>query len=285
MPASDARWYFAYGSNMDSESLSRRNIEVVESARASLGGYRLAFDLSVDLFRQEPRMANLRQAPAGTVHGVAHRIREQDLVRLDAEEFTYDRLPVDLDFYDGRVEPGCTYVVTDERFLCPEGLPSERYLHILQNGAREHDLDPEFCAWLDAHSAHPMDPDPGLPLALQARDDHPAIAMDQVRQPGPDGRPTLVAFGGWVFDFSEVDNPLARAFLTGRDATAVLVGRTLDLPAPHSAAQMHPKHWAWLNHALHDLVRVAPVAGALQGGLDASLANGAWRAKGRDGTG
>ncbi len=145
-------WNFAYGSNMHPERrLSRAGLRPLEVVPAILRGWRLCFNIpGVPLL--EPSMASITEAPGRCVHGVLLRLRAEEFHRLERSEGGsdfYGRVEVEVETYDERR-------ITARAFKAAPALetretpPSRRYLDLLQTGARESGLDPQYCEQLDA---------------------------------------------------------------------------------------------------------------------------------------
>ena len=104
--------------------------------------------------------------PSRSVHGVVWLCDEADMAKLDAIESSYDRVAARARLYDG-VEVDCTVYKYNEVRLAEynskkkkkekeeeeegDGLPSERYLEIMIEGCRHHNVSPSYVEWLRAH--------------------------------------------------------------------------------------------------------------------------------------
>ncbi len=146
----DEIWYFAYGANMHAATFRvRRGIEPKEWRRSRLAGYRLRFNLEG---RPKGRAApaNLEADASGEVWGVAYRITRRDLLRLDASEGVpgrgYRHVTVTVEIEDGRAIEAVAYIAAG---LAADGRPSLRYLNLLRDGARTHDLPADYIRFLD----------------------------------------------------------------------------------------------------------------------------------------
>jgi len=140
-------WYFAYGSNLDPRTfLGRRKMRPAETRVATLGGFRLVFDLPVG--PGERGVANLLPASGASVCGVAYRIDEAQGRRLDRTEGVpraYRRHAIELEDRSGERIRGFTYVSPHRQ---PQRKPSPRYMGLLLHGARHHGLPAEYVAFL-----------------------------------------------------------------------------------------------------------------------------------------
>jgi cation transport regulator ChaC len=147
----DAIWYFAYGSNMHRSAFHERRGMRPSAVRAGcIRGYRLRFNLDGrPLGRSAP--ANICPDPAGEVWGVLYRLTRRELIWLDATEGVpgrnYRHVWLDAMDREGQTVPVVTYMAAGK----PEdGRPSLRYITLLREGARAHDLPRAWIAKLDA---------------------------------------------------------------------------------------------------------------------------------------
>jgi cation transport regulator ChaC len=145
----DARWYFAYGSNMQAATLrGRRGIEPLDVRVGRLPGYRLCFDIPIGAGARG--VANLAIDVEAHVWGVAYLLTGDQHERLDRTEGVpagvYRRLPVHVATPAGSLAAE-TYI--SER-RDPSRLPSFRYLGLLREGAREHALPADWLSVLEA---------------------------------------------------------------------------------------------------------------------------------------
>jgi len=142
-------WYFAYGSNMQRATfVGRRGMRPDSSRAGRLDGYRLTFDLAVG--PGERGVANIVVDPLACVCGVLHRITRAELEILDRSEGVpygaYDHLTVEVAAGDDVVVEACTYISVHGK---PGRKPSDRYIGLLLDGAREHALPPSYVAELE----------------------------------------------------------------------------------------------------------------------------------------
>jgi hypothetical protein len=142
--STDTVQYFAFGANMARRVLvDRRGIVPLASCAARLDGYALRFALR-GLPLVEPAFASIVEAPGDSMFGVLHTLRAADLARLDTIEGPYDRVDVEVSTASG-VARATAYRA---RKLSAEREPSKRYLQLLIEGAREHDLPEPWIAEL-----------------------------------------------------------------------------------------------------------------------------------------
>jgi hypothetical protein len=159
----DSKWYFAFGSNLSALSFrKRRGIQPLEWTPVILKGWELTFDLPGFPYI-EPAFANLKINPESEVHGIAYRISDAQLAHLHRTEASYDLAQVKVKPYAPSDAKELTaYVcVTSPRIrrFTPlqekQNYPSIRYLKLLQVGAREANLHPDWINKLDQLPASP----------------------------------------------------------------------------------------------------------------------------------
>ena len=137
----DEIWYFAFGANMhDSAFRERRGMRPLEWRPGRVKGYRLRFNLE-GRPKGKAAPANICPDLNDEVWGVLYRITRRDLVRLDATEGVPGRRyrPIWLKAEDTNGNPlqVVTYIAEG---LENDGNPSPRYITLLREGARAHDL-------------------------------------------------------------------------------------------------------------------------------------------------
>ena len=148
--AKDQIWYFAYGANMhDSAFRVRRGIQPLEHRSGRIKGYRLRFNLG-GRPSGKAAPANLHPDPDAEVWGVLYRITRRDLIRLDSTEGVpgrgYRHVVVEAEDRNGRVIPAVTYIAPGKEM---DGKPSLRYITLLREGARTHELPETYIQFLD----------------------------------------------------------------------------------------------------------------------------------------
>jgi gamma-glutamylcyclotransferase len=148
--ANDEIWYFAYGANMhDSAFRVRRRIQPLEHRSGRIKGYRLRFNLE-GRPRGKAAPANLHPDPHAEVWGVLYRITRRDLIRLDSTEGVpgrgYRHVEIEAEDRDRRVIPAVTYIAQGKDV---DGKPSLRYITLLREGARTHELPETYIRFLD----------------------------------------------------------------------------------------------------------------------------------------
>ncbi len=133
--------YFAYGSNLLRERLLTRCPNLSYAGRATLPGYRLAFD---KVSEDGSGKCAIEAAQADDVFGVLWNVPEEDLTELDrAEGADYERHAVDIVMGEGRIVDAMTYDATKRQ----SGLkPYDWYLALVIAGAVQQGLADEYIA-------------------------------------------------------------------------------------------------------------------------------------------
>ncbi len=144
----EARWYFAYGSNLDAERLEGRIGRTnVEWRLARLEGYRLSFDKPAS---DGSGYAMIARHEDDTVYGVLYALHEYELERLDTCEGVsnhYVRRTVDAITAEGDLIPvECYFAVSPSNGL----LPRRKYLDLIIRGAKAHNLPVHHISHLEA---------------------------------------------------------------------------------------------------------------------------------------
>jgi hypothetical protein len=127
--------YFAYGSNMDLDQLTRRVGAVKVRGVGSVTGVQLCFNKRS---KDGSGKANLMAAPSGAVEGVLCVMEADQLARLDDSETGYHRGSVSVTTEDGVLE-AVTYFANSDRIW--DGLrPTQDYLALIVGGAERFGL-------------------------------------------------------------------------------------------------------------------------------------------------
>ena len=139
--------YFAFGANMHAATLQRRGIETAASWPGRVRGYRLVFDNpAIPLL--EPAFASISRSEDDDVWGVVFEMSDRALRSLGGYEgHQYREVGVEVEF-DGSRRAARTFVTNG---VGKERLPSRRYLSVLVDAAREHDLPDSWIARLESH--------------------------------------------------------------------------------------------------------------------------------------
>jgi gamma-glutamylcyclotransferase len=133
-------YYFAYGSNMDTERIrdDKRLAYLPKAQSACLKKWRLRFNKMAtrpkDLHARIGWANIVNGRSNESVHGVLYEVTAQDLARLDDIENGYCRAEVVVRLPDGNDANAVTYVACEE--LVKTGLrPTREYLNHLLAGA------------------------------------------------------------------------------------------------------------------------------------------------------
>lgn len=131
-------WYFAFGSNMDSETfVNSRKMSPLSKEVARLSGFELVFDQK-GIPIVEPAFASIRESKDSEVWGVLYKLSKEDFERLHYTEGNdYEVRSIEVQGnVNGPIQ--CSTYIGRESIL---GLtPSRRYLRKLISGAVQHEL-------------------------------------------------------------------------------------------------------------------------------------------------
>lgn len=207
--------YFGFGSNLNITSLRAKGVEPLASRLAVLHGWQLRFNVQ-HFFRHEGGVGNIEpsEAPDARVLGVLYECPDDSLLSLDAMEACghgYDRITVEVEA-DGEQLSALTYIGMPE-FIDDSCRPSQRYLNIVVNGARQAGLDHDYVQNLVAQSVHRPDE---YPPFTPPSGDYPVFDTDSLAN-----KPLYTALYDAVFDMSAA-RPLhefLKGFFGGRDMT------------------------------------------------------------------
>jgi cation transport regulator ChaC len=159
--ATDLLWYFAYGSNMHSETIrGRRGIAYRSAVAARALGWRLVFD-KPPLVPGAGAAANIVADPGATAPGVVFEITRAELEHVELTEGVlidnYRRVEVLLEPLvrdPGARVPTTAFSLSSTRGE-PGVRPSSRYMEIVIAGAREHGLPEEHVRFLERVPVEP----------------------------------------------------------------------------------------------------------------------------------
>jgi len=147
-------WYFAYGSNMQSETLrGRRGVPFRRAVVVRAPGWRVVFD-KPPLFSIGEAFANIVREPDAVAWGVAFEIGDDDLAQIERSEGVmlgnYRRVELAVEaLIDCEDAPRvATSLASDRRD--PSLLPSTRYMALVVAGALEHALPADYVEALRA---------------------------------------------------------------------------------------------------------------------------------------
>ena len=175
-PATDTVRYFAYGANMASSTLAKRDIKPLSACPAQLpahssiafrhrGGYATIIESSVTsstppqwqiILDKTPVPKGRDQARApkdhGLVyhgaHGVLYELKKADMQKLAGRETGYALGSTTVTSYAG-TETSALLFTSQPLLLLPASVPPQRrYLELMLEGAKTHGLAPEYMQWL-----------------------------------------------------------------------------------------------------------------------------------------
>ncbi len=171
--------YFAYGANMASSTLAKRDIKPLSACPAQLpshhsiafrhrGGYATIMDTSAasgsfmpwrSLWQTTPVVKDSRASSAAPTdqslqlvyhgpHGVLYELHKADLKKLTSRETGYAVSSATVTSYAG-VGTSALLFTSQALLLLPASVPPQRrYLKLLLEGAKTHGLAPEYMQWL-----------------------------------------------------------------------------------------------------------------------------------------
>jgi gamma-glutamylcyclotransferase len=161
-------WYFAYGSNMQSDTLrGRRGVTFRRALPVRAPGWRVVFD-KPPLFSIGEAFANIVPEPDATALGVAFEVGADDLAQIERSEGVsfgnYRRVELAVDpLAPCDDAPASAMSLASER-RDPSLLPSTRYMALVIAGALEHGLPAEY---LDTLRAIPAGEQTAMARALR----------------------------------------------------------------------------------------------------------------------
>lgn len=219
-------WFFGYGSNMDSENLSKKKgVAVLQTTPAILRGYKMAFSLPAITYA-EPFFANCEKGEeSDNIHGVAFETDSDSVAKMDKVESGYDKASVQLEAYDGRKMNGYVYVNKPHREV-RVGNPSGRYLRLLINGAKAAGLDKEYIARLEATPVYKPSAETLAKRASSIAGNHPVKEMTKASL-GEDPS-HFVSIFGYIINAGPPTGFFASH--RGKDITNRMVRHYLNLP-------------------------------------------------------
>lgn len=161
--------YFAFGSNMLTERLTRRCPSASPVGPGMLEDHGLAFS---KIGREGSGKATIVEQAGSRVFGVIFTLDPRELGVLDAFEGKgkgYDRIDdcAVRHLSEDATVSACTYKAPSA-FCDPAMMPFDWYLALVIAGARQHDLPEDYVARI-ATTPHRADPEPFRPTALEAR--------------------------------------------------------------------------------------------------------------------
>ena len=141
--------YFAYGSNMNQDLLERRTLSPkgsLKPERSILKDYQLVFNTGLG---QLGMAASVEPCRGECTHGLTYKLNIPEFNFLLASEgfpVGYKIESVRVGLYDGGVISDALTLRSGKGLL--SGKPSERYIKLLQKGAKDNGLDMEYQRFL-----------------------------------------------------------------------------------------------------------------------------------------
>jgi len=147
-------WYFAYGSNMQSDTLhGRRGIAFRRAVAVRAPGWRVVFD-KPPLLPIGEAFANIVPDPDAAALGVAFEVDEEDLAHIELSEGVllgnYRRVRLQVEPLATLADPPQTAVSLASERRDATLRPSTRYMALVVAGAQEHGLPDEYVEILRA---------------------------------------------------------------------------------------------------------------------------------------
>jgi hypothetical protein len=150
-------WYFSYGTNMNSKSFEAMKIHPTRCVAATVDLY-LNFQMLVIPYMEPcfPSVGPERIFPGQPLcHGVAFEVTEREFRYICLKEagnghtgLGYEVTDMRCKTYDGQ-ELSCKVLrIRNPRQIGFQPFPSRRYFDLLEEGARFHDLNHEYQAWI-----------------------------------------------------------------------------------------------------------------------------------------
>ena len=133
--------YFSYASYMVSSSMKERIRGAQDLGIATLLGYQVLFNKD----GRDSGKANLVKAPGWTTWGVLYQLKEADLEILDSFEDGYEREHLAV-YHKGQECMAFTFI-SDQ---LTERKPTKDYVQFIVDGAKEHNLPPNYIEYLEA---------------------------------------------------------------------------------------------------------------------------------------
>jgi hypothetical protein len=139
--------YFAFGSNLNPDVLERRTLSSIGSLtyqRVVLDNYQLVFNQGS---AARGLSASVEPKFGSTTHGLLYKLNLIQFAALRATEKGYDIENVLVQPYEGGKRISAATLRSSGKNLI-SGKPSDRYIKLLQKGAREQSLSEEYQNYL-----------------------------------------------------------------------------------------------------------------------------------------
>ena len=151
-------WNFAFGSNLSAAKVESRGMQPLLALRGRLPGWTLLFNHVGGYANIEPadsaRQIDLSQLPQPVpdeTHGMLLKLSRRAFADLARQEYAYDTVEVAVEVYDAdgpRVQHALAFKTNPCALTTSRTRPSERYIRIIREGARESQISAPYCRWL-----------------------------------------------------------------------------------------------------------------------------------------
>jgi hypothetical protein len=238
--------YFAIGSMMNPKSMSLRGLRPVSSKPAILIDSRV-------VFKGAGGMAFCESAVGEEADGVLHEMTQEDMIKLDGIEVTYDRCQATCRLYDDSIVPCTVYMQSQKsgtaKLMVEDKLPGERYIDIIVRGMRAVGVRQEA---IENMLAQPVEPRKKAEdfLKLAVPEGTPTWTMEQLTAAAEDDK-VVRCINGKVLEY---DGPRDVPFFkmlkeqSGTDVT-FMTACYLYEPSygdPTCLEEMSAEHRAWV---------------------------------------
>jgi hypothetical protein len=196
--------YFAIASMMNPTSIQKRGITPLKSQPAILLDYKLVFFGSMGYAEAIPCSPD-EEVTSSEFHGVVHTVTQHDLNILNEIEHLYIPTKAIAQLYDGTKISVIVYCRPTEKQDTTKGIPQERYLNIMIEGAIHYGVKPEYIESLKKLEKEPRPKaNEFLSFGPLVRDKHPIMTLEDVfNQDGQDGRPLCATVNGKVLQIQD----------------------------------------------------------------------------------
>jgi len=159
-------WNFGYGANINPQKLrEKRNMQPLEAYCGKVKNVRLLFNhrggfgnlesiTGTNNSKQQnapppPELSPVIAQPS-EVHGILLRLTHDDFGRMAGMEHQYDAKEVSVTSYDGVVRKALAFITNYRHETLERGLlPTDRYVKLIQTGAKQMGIDASYRKWLD----------------------------------------------------------------------------------------------------------------------------------------
>ena len=196
--------YFAIASMMNPTSLQARDVKPLESQPAILLDYKLVFFGSMGYAEAIPSSPDEGTTTA-EFHGVVHTVTQHDMNILNEIEHLYVPTKAIAQLYDGTQISVIVYCRPTEKQDTTKGIPQERYLDVMIEGAIHYGVQAEYIESLKKLEKEPRPKaNEFLSFGPLVRDKHPIMSLEDVfKQDGEGCRPLCATVNGKVLQIQD----------------------------------------------------------------------------------